>query len=199
MRERTRSDAPRTEPASSRGEHSRRRVIASHVSIKQRQVTAHVRFRGGATTTLTLPRPRTAQEMRVTSEEVRREMNALLDEYTDAHVAAILNERGLRTGAGDAFDTDSVRWVRCSAGLESLKKRLLAAGMLTSQQMAARLGVNRTTLGSWRRQGRLKARICNDHGEWLYWPLSDQRPADVQAPDQPAPGGRDSSAARGAV
>ena len=27
-------------------------------------------------------------------------MNALLDEYTDAQVAAILNERGLRTGAG---------------------------------------------------------------------------------------------------
>jgi len=30
-------------------------------------------------------------------------MNALLDEYTDAQVAAILNERGLRTGASEAF------------------------------------------------------------------------------------------------
>ena len=30
-------------------------------------------------------------------------MNALLDEYTDAQVAAILNERGLRSGASEAF------------------------------------------------------------------------------------------------
>ncbi len=30
--------------------------------LKQRQVTAHVRFRDGATTTLTLPRPLTAWE-----------------------------------------------------------------------------------------------------------------------------------------
>ena len=182
----------------------RKRMLALLVEdvtlIKQRQVTAHVRFRGGATTTLTLPRPRTAQEMRATSAEVHREMNTLLDEYTDAHVAAILNERGLRTGAGDAFDSESVRWVRFSAGLESLKKRLLAAGMLTTKQMTARLGVGRTTLGTWRRQGRLTARICNDHGQWLYWPPSDQRPTDIQAPDRrPAPGGRDSFGAGGAV
>ena len=39
-------------------------------------------------------------------------MNALLDEYTDAQVAAVLNERGLRTGAGDAFDPVSVQRVR---------------------------------------------------------------------------------------
>ena len=168
--------------------------------IKQRQVTAHVRFRGGVTSTLTLPRPRTAQEIRATSEVVHKEMHVLLDEYTDAHVAAILNERGLRTGAGAVFDSESVRWVRFSAGLESLKKRLLGAGMLTSKQMAARLGVSRTTLGIWRRQGRLQARICNDQGQWLYWPPSDERPADAEAPDRRlAAGARDSSAVRGAV
>jgi DNA invertase Pin-like site-specific DNA recombinase len=182
----------------------RKRMLALLVEdvtlLKQRQVTAHVRFRGGATTTLTLPRPRTAQEMRATSAEVRREMHALLDEYTDAHVAAILNERGLRTGAGDAFDSESVRWVRFSAGLPSLKTRLLAAGMLTTRQMTARLGISRTTLGTWRRQGRLHARLGNDHGQWLYWPPSDERPPDRHAPDpRPAPGGRDSSAAGGAM
>ena len=85
--------------------------------LKERQVTAHVRFRGGATTTLTLPRPLTAWELRATSADARQQMNALLDEYTDAQVATILNERGLRTGAGEAFDAVSVQWVRSSAGL----------------------------------------------------------------------------------
>ena len=46
----------------------RKRMLALLVEdvtlLKQRQVTAHVRFRGGATTTLTLPRPLTAWELR---------------------------------------------------------------------------------------------------------------------------------------
>ena len=64
----------------------------------------------------------------------------------------------------------SVQWVRFSAKLKSLKERLLAAGMLTSKQISAKLGVGRTTLGRWRADGLIKARICNDLGEWLYWP-----------------------------
>jgi len=151
----------------------RKRMLALLVEdvtlLKQRQVTAHVRFRGGATTTLTLPRPLTAWELRATSAEARDHMNALLDEYTDAQVAAILNERGLRTGAGDTFEPANVQWVRFSAKLKSLKARLLEAGMLTSKQVSATLGISRTTIGRLRREGRLKARLCNDHGEWLYW------------------------------
>jgi len=152
----------------------RKRMLALLVEdvtlLKQRHVTAHVRFRGGATTTLTLPRPLTAWELRATSPEARQQMNALLDEYTDAQVAAILNQRGLRTGAGDTFEPANVQWVRFSAKLKSLKERLLEAGMLTSKQVSATLGVSRTTIGRLRREGQLKARICNDHGEWLYWP-----------------------------
>jgi hypothetical protein len=125
----------------------RKRMLALLVEditlLKQRQVTAHVRFRGGATTTLTLPRPLTAWELRATSPDARQHMNALLDEYTDAQVAAILNQRGLRTGAGDTFEPANVQWVRFSAKLKSLKERLLEAGMLTSKQVSVTLGVSR--------------------------------------------------------
>ena len=158
----------------------RKRMLALLIEdvtlLKQRQVTAAVRFRGGATTTLTLPRPLTAQQMRATHPEVRQHIDALLDEYTNAQVAHLLNERGLRTGAGEAFDSASVQWVRLSAKLKSLKERLLEAGMLTRRQACVTLGISRTELGRWRQQGRVKARICNDLGEWLYW-LPDQNPA----------------------
>ena len=162
-------------------------------------MTAHVRFRGGATTTLTLPRPLTAQQLRATHEDVRRELDALLDQYTDARVAAILNERGQRTGAGDAFDAISVRWVRTSAKLKSLKERLLAAGWLTGRQIQEKLGIRRTTVGRLRRAGAVEGRICNELGEWLYWP------PDVPLPDGHHPAadvelrGKDNSSARGAV
>lgn len=114
---------------------------------------------------------------------VRPQMNALLDEYTDAQVAAGLNERGLRTGAGEAFDSVSVQWVGSSAGLTSFKERLIAAGMLTGKQIAAQLGVRRTTIGRWRREGRLKARICNEMGEWLYSP-QQELPSDGKLPSE---------------
>lgn len=53
----------------------------------------------------------------------------------------MLNQRGLETGAGATFSIPSIRWVRHSAGLKSLKQRLHAAGWLTMQEFSARLGV----------------------------------------------------------
>lgn len=153
-------------------------LIEDVTLIKQRQITAAVRFRGGATTTLTLPRPLTAPQLMATDEAVKRQLDELLDEYTDAQVAHVLNERGLRTGAGAQFDTTSVKWLRYSHKINSLKHRLLEAGWLTCDQMTKKLGIKRTTLGRWRTAGRIKARICNDHGQWLYWP-----------PDRPPPPG----------
>lgn len=99
----------------------------------------------------------------------------------DAQVAAILNKRGLRTGAGEVFAAVSVQWVRSSAGLTSLKERLIAAGMLTGQQIAAQLGVRRTTIGRWRREGRLEARICNEMGQWLYTLQQPPHPTGLRA------------------
>ena len=158
-------------------------LIEDVTLIKHHQITAAVRFRGGATTTVTLPRPLTAQQMRATHPEVRQHIDALLDEYTDAQVAHLLNERGLRTGAGEAFDSTSVQWVRFSAKLKTLKERLLDAGMLTRRQICATLGISRTELGRWRQQGRVTARICNDLGEWLYW-LPEQHPQSAtRSPD----------------
>jgi DNA invertase Pin-like site-specific DNA recombinase len=166
----------------------RKRMLALLIEdvtlIKQRQITAAVRFRGGATTTLTLPRPLTAQQLRATHAEVRAQIDALLDEYTDAQVAHLLNERGLRTGAGDAFDSTSVQWVRFSAKLKSLKERLLEAGMLTRRQACLKLGISRTEIGRWRQQGRVKARICNNLGEWLYWPPEKDPSSATRAPDE---------------
>jgi hypothetical protein len=117
-------------------------------------------------------------QLRATDPEVRQQIDTLLDEYTDAQVANLLNQRELRTGAGDAFDGVSVQWVRFSAKLKSLKERLVDAGWLTSKQVAHQLRVSRTTVNGMRIAGQLKGRICTDRGEWLYWPPdSSQTPS----------------------
>jgi hypothetical protein len=173
----------------------RKRMLALLVEditlLKQRELTVAIRFRGGATTTLTLPRPLTPQQLRATDPEVRRQIDILLDEYTDAQVADLLNQRQMHTGTGDAFDKVSVQWVRFSAKLKSMNKRLLDAGWLTTKQVAAQLGVSISTVGAMGRRGLLKGRICSDKGEWVYWPTGS-----CQAPSSH---GTATSTARGAA
>ena len=162
-------------------------LIEDVTLIKQQQVTVHVRFRGGATTTLTLPRPLTAQQQRATHADVRQQIDCLLDEYSDAHVAAILNERGLRTGAGEEFDPSRVQWVRRAARLKTLKQRLLEAGWVTGKHMQAQLGVGRSTLGRLRREGRLQARICNATGRVAILAAGQRRQLITRRPTRPHP------------
>jgi len=162
----------------------RKRMLALLIEdvtlLKQQQITAAVRYRGGATTTLTLPRPLTAFELRTTDPEARKQITALVEEYTDAQAAHILNERGLRTGSGVPFDAAAVQWVRKTSRLPSLKDRLLAAGWLTTKQLCNKLGVGRNTISKWRNRGLLKARVCNGRGECLYRPPATN-------PQQPKP------------
>ena len=53
--------------------------------------------------------------------------------------------------------------------IKSLKERLIGEGWLTVKQVSARLGITRTAIYRRRLQGKLNGRICNDHGQWLYW------------------------------
>jgi hypothetical protein len=85
--------------------------------------------------------------------------------------------------------------VRFSAKLPSLKERLIEAGMLTTKQLGDKLGIERSTIGRWRVQGLIEARICNDAGEWLYW-LPKQIPHHPNSPKKTMVG---KPTARGAV
>jgi DNA invertase Pin-like site-specific DNA recombinase len=163
------------------------RLLLEDVTIlRGEQVTLHVRFRGGESTTLTLPAPRLPWELRATDKGVIAEIDQLLAQHTCSEVAAVLNQRGRTTGAGAPFSAASVQWIIFSAKLKSLKERLRDAGMLTAPELAQKLGVCVDTVRTWRRQGRLQARMCDDRGEWLYHPPSDH--GIIQDPPKPTTG-----------
>ena len=170
-------------------------LIEDVTLIKQHQITAAVRFRGGATTTLTLPRTLWAQQQRVTRPDVRQQIDTLMDEYTDAQAAHWLNERGLRTGAGDPFDSASIYWVRYAHKIKSLKQRLLETGWFTGKQIQTKFCISRDILAKWRQTGRIQARICNELGEWLYRLPDESSTSGIEC--NPSP--KVSSTARGAV
>jgi len=160
-------------------------LIEDVTLIKKETITAHVRFRGGATTTLTLPLPLNAWQGRTTPATTLHQIDALLEEHTDAEVARILNERGLETGAGAKWTGERVRWLRSVKGLKSIKHRLLDAGWLTTEEYADKLGVHYATIKAWRSKGLIHARMGNDRGQWLFDPRRNDPPTPWAAGKRP--------------
>jgi DNA invertase Pin-like site-specific DNA recombinase len=161
-------------------------------------VTAHLRFRGGATTTLTLPAARNAWQLRETKPAIIAVIDQLLDTHADADIATILNTRGYVSGTGQPFQRGIVKHLRHSHGLRSRYERLRERGMLTRDELASRLKVSTATVKIWGQHGLLPRAVGNDKGEWLYEPpgpnapvkmqgrrLSDRRTSNI-LPDQPS-------------
>jgi len=134
-----------------------------------------VRFKGGSTTALSIPIPLNAWQGRKTPDHIASLIDALLDKHREVEVVKMLNEQGCITGAGAAFNQESVSWVCKARGLKNHKQRLRDRGLLTSTEMAKRYGVGLTTISSWRRKGLLSALKCNEKGEHLYFPMQRHR------------------------
>jgi DNA invertase Pin-like site-specific DNA recombinase len=142
--------------------------------VKTEVIKVQIRFRGGATTVLTLPRPLSAQEQFATEPQVLAEIDTLLARHTKKEVINILNERGHRTGMGRPFDKDSLSWIMYNHRIKSQKRRLREAGFLTRKELADAIGFSRWQIRDWQSRGKFRARVVNDKGEWLFNPISEQ-------------------------
>ncbi len=166
------SDFPRLwhDPATPERERKRMvRLLLEDVTLLQCEtLTAHVRFRGGATTTLTVPRGKSAWALRQTSPEVVTEVDRLLDDHTDVEIAALMSECGFRSGTGRPVNAMMVARVRQHYGLKTRYSRLRERGLLTLAEVARALGVATSTVKTWRRAGLLHAHAYNDKGQCLY-------------------------------
>jgi DNA invertase Pin-like site-specific DNA recombinase len=178
------ADFPRlwTDPNTSDRDRKRmvRLLLEDVTLIKKDQITMHVRFKGGTTTTLKLPLPKCAWKERITPPAVVQEIDVLLNDHTDEQIANILNEHGLRSGTGGRFCSRIVLGIRRRYGLKTRYDRLRESGMLTQQEMVKRLGVKVCTIKKWRREGLLRGHLYNDKNEFLYEPPGPYAPAKSQ-------------------
>ena len=162
------------------------RLLIEDVTLlrAEEEIVAHVRFSGGATRTLELPRPLSAAELWKLSKEAVAEIDKLLDHHTESEVAEILNERGFVTGTGKRFNKSRVKGMRRAYGLATREERLKGAGLLTLDEIAARLGLHKETVKRYRREGRLKARYhpFNDDNQFMYEDPDANGGAGDQAP-----------------
>lgn len=158
-----------------------RLLIEDVTLIRDDRITAHVRFRGGSSRTLTLPNPLRYWEEKQTSPKVVAEIDKLLDSYTPGVVAGILNQKGCRSGHGKAFTRQMiVDLVRANDSISSRYQRLREKGYLTQEEMAERLGVTSQTVRTWARHGLLRAHPYTDRGQCLYEPPGKNPPTKKQ-------------------
>lgn len=173
-------DLPRLwhDPATPDRERKRmlRLIIEDATLLKGQQLVVHVRFRGGATRTLTLRRPAPAWALRQTSPEVVAEIDRLLDQHTDEQIARVLTERDFRSGMGKAVNAMMVARVRSHYHLKSRYDRLRERGLLTLAEVAHALGISRATAKVWRSAGLLHAHAYNDRDQYLYDPPGPNAP-----------------------
>lgn len=145
-----------------------RLLIEDVTLIKTHELTLQVRFRGGATQTLTIPAARRNWQTWVTAPEVVERIDTLLNEHTDEQVAAILNEGGLHPGKGGVFRGHIVGNVRRAYGLKSYYERLREVGMLTAKEVAEILAISDGTVKAWHKAGLLQGHTYNDKGCCLF-------------------------------
>ncbi len=146
------------------------RLLLEDVTLVKREViTMHVRFKGGATKTIQLPIPPRAWEKFRTHPDVVREIDKLLDDYTDQKIADILNKQGrFRPGKAPRFHRGIIRRIRTDYGLKSRYERLREAGMLTQKELAQLLDISPQTVCRWWKHGILRRHAFNDKAEHLY-------------------------------
>lgn len=136
--------------------------------IRKNEITVHVRFKGGATKTLSLPRPLTAWELKMTPPAVVADIDRLIGHHTDKEIVRILNGRGTLSGEGKPFSSRIIARLRRDHQLKPRYDRLREKGLLTVQEISARLNVPPLTVRIWRNHGLLKAYPANDKDAWLY-------------------------------
>ena len=145
-----------------------RLLIEDVTLLRDGTIHLHIRWKGGATTSLECPIPRGAPDLRRTPAAIVEMVRALATEQTDQQIADTLNGRWLRSGTGQPFTRLRVRHVRTAYDIPSLAEHLHGAGWLTVTEIAAQLGVHHTTANRFAREGVLRGMRADDNGSILF-------------------------------
>jgi hypothetical protein len=174
------SDLPRVwnDPHTSARDRKRmlRLLIEDVTLVKGHKIQIHIRWKGGATTSLERPLPLSAPDLFSTPVEIVELIRALATEQTDTQIAQTLNARWLRTGRKHKFTRPIVRHIRCSYGIASFSEHLRSRGWLTAPEIAARMNVHFSTAKRFAREGLLRAVRASDNGFLLFDPESGPLP-----------------------
>jgi len=174
------SDFPRLWQDSKTPDREKKRMVRLLLEdvtlLKGEQIQVHVRFKGGVLKSMSLPLPLSAPYLRKTPAAIVEEVDRLLEQHTETEIAAILNEKGLRSGTRQAFTPMMVINIRRNHGLRDRFQRMRALGLRTIHEIAQQFGIVPEVVKNWRDKGLLRAHRYNDKGQCLYEPPTKDLP-----------------------
>jgi DNA invertase Pin-like site-specific DNA recombinase len=176
---------PRTAPL------ERKRMLALLIEditlLKAEHISIHVRFRGGKTTSFSIPRPIPIAVIRKTKSEVVAALDRLLETHTDQQAADALNALGYRNWRNEPFNAKKVISVRCAYRLKGRRDRLLDKGFIPAEELAKRFGVSVGTIHQWGRSGLLRRQRYDNNVRCLYKPVGSMKIQKGQGGRRPRP------------
>lgn len=145
------------------------RLLLEDVTLRRAEdITVQVRFKGGATHQLQLPRPQSVTITRKTNLELIAQMDRLLNQQSEGEVARILNEAGWRSSSGQPFSLTLVQGLRRTYRMKSRFVRLQEQGLLTGRQIEDMLGPGTNRAKYWQKAGVLKVVKLGQQYPYLY-------------------------------
>jgi len=153
-----------------------RLLIEDVTLVKKQTIQIHIRWKGGAATSIEQPLPVRLPDQVRTPAAIVEQIRVLAAERTDAAIAAALNARSLRTGRNHAFTRLIVRHVRLTYGIPSYAEQLRSQGWITATQIAAQMDVHVVTAKRFAAEGVLRAVRADDRGEILFEPPAGPLP-----------------------
>lgn len=137
------------------------------------EISAGIRWRGGQTSTIHVPRNMPMGLIRKSTPEVIAVLDQLLETCSDMRAAQRLNEMGYGNWRQEPFTYTKVMRLRKAYKLSSLYERLRARGFLTAQELAAQLGVCSASVHQWGAKGLLEREIYGGQ-HCLYRPVDER-------------------------
>ena len=164
------------------------RLIIEDVTMERsnRDIDLKIRLKGGATHQMKVPVPIGVPQEKRTKPEVIKEIDKLMDNFTDREIAENLNRRGIKPALSEKFNAKTILRLRRKNNLKSRYDRLREKGLLTVDEMAKELNVSAETVRIWQKYGLLKGYKYNDKG----WRLFELGPSEAMPQKKPGPKGK---------
>ena len=142
------------------------------VQEKARQAEVDIVWEGGAATAFVLDLNKTGKHFRTTDEETVELARRLAERYDDRTIAIVLSRQGRRTGTGLPFTKTRVKTLREYRNIaayqpsESVTPQDDDVPVLSITAAERTLGVNRTTLSRWLKDGFIQGEQLTPAGPW---------------------------------
>lgn len=145
-----------------------RYLIEDITIIQGNNITISIRFKGGTSKVLTIPKIEKSWEQWVTSTEVINEIDLLTNDYIPSDIAKILNKKGIKSGQGKDFTPRIVERLIREYKIKNLYTRLRDNGFLTLPEKMKEMGCSQKMIQKYRETGKIIFRKFGDRRGVLY-------------------------------